>query len=153
MPAEQLDSATSRQAAVNAYNTARKLTTREDLSHDEVDTMIHAAHASRFHWESADGTAPVNLARGEWLCSRAYAVAGRSEPSLHHGERCLSILQAAGIADWDMVCAYEAIARAHSVAGDKTKRDEYVELARKALVDVADPEDAKVVEADVNSIP
>ena len=38
--------------------------------------MIHAAHASRFHWSRAEGAESVNLARGEWQCSRVYAVAG-----------------------------------------------------------------------------
>ena len=37
--------------------------------------MIHAAHASRYHWSQV-GT-KANLARGEWQVSRVYTVLGR----------------------------------------------------------------------------
>ena len=66
----------------------------------EDDRMLHMAHASRFHWEAV-GTA-ANLARGEWQCSRVYAVLGRSEPSLHHARRVLEICRLAQIGDWDL---------------------------------------------------
>jgi hypothetical protein len=55
--------------------------------------MLHMAHASRFHWEQV-GT-PANLARGEWLCSRVYAVLRRPEPCLHHAARGAGDLRAA----------------------------------------------------------
>ena len=41
--------------------------TRED-----DDRMLHAAHASRFHWGEAPECRPENLARGEWQISRVY---------------------------------------------------------------------------------
>ena len=42
--------------------------------------MLHAAHASRFHWGEVGE--PVNFARGEWQISRVYAVLGRPEPAI-----------------------------------------------------------------------
>ncbi len=39
-------------------------------------------HTGRYHWRRAGE--PVPYARGEWQCSRVYAVLGRSEPALHH---------------------------------------------------------------------
>lgn len=64
-----------------------------ELSDD--DRMLHLAHASRHHWGEVVGSTdlgqggPANLARGEWLCSRVYAVLGRAEPARHHAERLL----------------------------------------------------------------
>jgi hypothetical protein len=55
-----------------------------------------------------------NLARGEWLCSRVYSVLGRAEAALWHAQRCLDHCEAAGIGDWDLAYAYEALARASS---------------------------------------
>ncbi len=37
------------------------------------DEMIHAAHASRYHWGEVSDD--VHLARGEWQCARVYSVA------------------------------------------------------------------------------
>ena len=47
--------------------------------------MIHAAHASRYHWSQVGE--PVNVAHGEWQCSHVYAALGRAEPALHHARR------------------------------------------------------------------
>jgi hypothetical protein len=45
---------------------------------DENEKMIHAAHASHYHWSHV-GTA-VHATRGEWLISHVYAVPGRPNP-------------------------------------------------------------------------
>ena len=89
---------------------------KEDRTRDEDDAMLHMAHASRHHWGQV-GTA-ANFGRGEWQCSRVYALLGRAEPCLHHAQRYLDICLENGIADWDLAFAYEALARGHAVAGD-----------------------------------
>src|SRR6266545_7598390 len=71
-------------------------------SREDDDRMIHAAHASRFHWGGAPECKPENLARGEWQVSRVYAVVGLAEPALRHTHRCLDICEADGLADWDL---------------------------------------------------
>ena len=71
---------------------------KTDRTPAQDDEMLHAAHASRYHWgEIGD---PVNLARGEWQCSRVYAILGRAEPALWHARRCLEIDEANGLGDW-----------------------------------------------------
>ena len=72
--------------------------------------MLHAAHASRHHWGKVGK--PVNLARGEWQCSRVYAV--RAGPSRPCGtrRRCVALCEEHGIGDFDIAFAQEAIARA-----------------------------------------
>ena len=57
--------------AVETFNQTWDLMDKQDKSQAEIDRMIHAAHASRYHWEYV-GEA-VNLARGEWQISRVYA--------------------------------------------------------------------------------
>ena len=92
--------------------------------------MIHAAHTSRFHWGEI-GT-PVHFERGEWQISRVYSVLKRSEPALYHAQRCSEICKENNIADFDIAFAYEALARAYAVAGQKTECKKYIELAEKA---------------------
>src|SRR5215218_5159161 len=98
--------------------------------------MLHAAHASRFHWGEVGE--PVNFARGEWQVSRVYAVLGRSEPALFHAHRCLEICQAHQIGDFDLAFAYEALARASAVAGQPDDCARYAELARQAGEQIAE---------------
>jgi hypothetical protein len=76
-----------RQLGVDLFNEVwRLIETRED---DE--RMLHAAHASAYHWSEAPECEPRNRARSEWQVSRVYAVLGRGEPALHHAHRCLEI--------------------------------------------------------------
>lgn len=148
-----IDPATRRALAVGLFNRTWELIESAERTPAQDDEMIHAAHASRYHWGEVGE--PVNLARGEWQCARVYSTLGRSEPALWHAHRCLSILEApgSGAEDWDLPAAYEGLARASAVAGDKAARDEYVARAREALAGIADPEDRRVIEGDLATVP
>ena len=62
------DTAVHKKLGIELFNYTWELLDKPQRTREEDDTMIHAAHASRFHWEKAGGTA-VNLARGEWQVS------------------------------------------------------------------------------------
>lgn len=146
-----LDPELERKAAVGLFNFVWTLLEKEQRSPAEDDLMIHAAHASRLHWERP-GT-PVNHARGEWQVSRVYAVLGRAEPSLHHARRCLELCEEHGIGDFDLAYAYEALARAHGVAGAREKASRYAELAREQAERVPDPDDREHLLEDLATLP
>lgn len=152
-PLTDLDGATHRALGAALFNHVWALLEQEQRTPSETDEMIHAAHASRFHWSRADDSAPVNLARGEWQCSRMYAVLGRAEPSLWHARRCLAINEANGIADFDLAAAYEALARAHVVAGDAATAAGWKAKAVAALDGIADLDDREVIAGDIASLP
>ncbi|WP_084724631.1 MerR family transcriptional regulator [Streptacidiphilus melanogenes] len=140
-----------RQLAVDLFNGVWRLLEQEDRSAEEDDRMLHMAHASRHHWGQV-GTA-VNRSRGEWQCSRVYAVLGRAEPALHHARRCLDICRENGIGDWDLAFAFEALARAAAVEGDKDQARAWAEQALAAADDIAEAEDRELVLSDLESIP
>lgn len=148
-----LDNATHRKLGVGLYNFAWTLMEKADRTADETDLLIHAAHASRYHWEKV--ALAVNRARGEWLCSRVYAVLGRAEPAAWHAQRCLAIVNAGGegFEDWDRASALEAMARAHTVAGDRAEAERYRALAAAELPRIAEADDREVIENDLASIP
>ena len=103
-----------RQRGVDLFNEVwRLMGSRED-----DDRMLHATHASRYHWAEAEECGPENLARGEWQISRVYTVLGRPEPAIWHARRCLEHCEQNAIGDWDLAYAYEALARAHALTGD-----------------------------------
>lgn len=149
----ELDPATRRKLAADLFNHTWTLLERTDRTPEQVDEMIHSAHASRYHWGEVPDREAVHLARGEWQCSRVYAVLGRAEPALWHARRCLEINEAAANADWDIASAYEAMARAHMVAGDVDQVATWKAKAVAALDAIADPDDREIVEGDIATLP
>jgi DNA-binding transcriptional MerR regulator len=149
----ELDPATRRKLAADLFNHTWTLLERTDRTPEQVDEMIHSAHASRFHWGEVPDREAVNLARGEWQCSRVYAVLGRAEPALWHARRCLEINEAAGVADWDIASAYEAMARASLVAGDLEGVATWKAKAVAALDAIADPDDREIIDGDIATLP
>lgn len=146
-----LDTATERALAVALFNRAWTLLETHDRTPAQTDEMIHATHASRHHW-AAVGTA-ANLARGEWQCSRVYAVLGRAEPSLWHARRCVAILEENGIGDWDIAEGFEAMARASAVAGDLAEARAWAARAQAACDAIDEDEDRRIVQADIDGLP
>lgn len=139
-----------RQLAVDLFNHTWALMERTDRSRDEDDEMLHAAHASRYHWGEV-GT-PANRARGEWQCSRVYAVLGRGEPAEHHARRCLELCEEHGLGDWDLAAAWEAVARASWTVGDRPGYLDALARGRAALDAIADPEDRRLIETDLDEL-
>jgi hypothetical protein len=146
-----MDPQVRRKAAVDLYNHTWTLLEKADRTERETDLMVHAAHASRFLWE--DIGEPVNHARGEWQIARVYAVVGRPEPALYHARRCLAIVEEQGVGDFDLACAYEALARAHATAGQTEAARRCEALGREAAARIADADDRAVVVGDLDSLP
>jgi hypothetical protein len=142
---------THRRLAAELFNQVWILLEKADRDQADDDRMLHAAHASRFHWGEIGE--PINFARGEWQVSRVYAVLGRGEPALFHARRCLEICQAHEIGDFDLAFAYEALARASAVAGQADEAARYAELARRAGEQIAEADDREIFFADLTTVP
>jgi DNA-binding transcriptional MerR regulator len=150
--AETLDREAHRRLAADLFNKTWTLMEQDGRTTEEDDELIHCAHASAYHWLQV-GTA-ANRARSEWQCSRMYTVLSRAEPALHHARRCLEICESApdALEDWDLPFAYEALARAHAVAGNVDEARRFVELGRTLAAKVADDDDRALVETDLATI-
>jgi tetratricopeptide (TPR) repeat protein len=133
------------------FNDTWRLMEKEDRTPDEDARMIHQAHASAYHWLQV--CTPANAARSHWQCSRVYCVVGRPEPALYHARLVLDTCQRHGIGDWDLAFAYEALARAYAVAGDREEARRWLEQARLASVDIAADDDRELLLADLATIP
>lgn len=145
-----LDPDLQRATAVELFNYTWTLLEKPDRTRGEEDLMLHAAHASRYHWDSIGQ--PVNHARGEWQLSRVYAVLGRSEPALHHAQRCLELCEEHGIGDFDLAYAYESLARAHGLAGETETAAHFAGLAREAGNRIADEDDRELLLGDLSRL-
>lgn len=140
-----------RKFAADLFNLVWTLMEAGDRSEEDDDKMVHAAHASRFHWGEV-GTA-VNLARGEWQVSRVYSVLRRPQPALHHAQRCLEICERHDLGAFDLAYAHEALARAYAIAGEVADRDRHLELARSAAARIEEREDRDLLLADLETVP
>ena len=110
----------------------------------ENEEMLHAAHASLYHWKFV-GSA-LNQQRGEWLISHVHVVLGHAKEALRHAERCFQLTQANKdlMQDFDIAYALEGIARAQAMLGDESIAREFYELAHQAGNVIADDEDRSI---------
>ena len=139
-----------RAIAVSLFNRVWELLETDPRARDEEDELIHAAHASRYHW--ANVGEPVNLARGEWQCSRVYATLGRGEPALHHARRCLELCEEHGLADFDLAYACEALSRAYAAAGDRAEAERWRDRAGGAEAGIAEDDDREHFRGDLATL-
>ena len=117
-------------------------------SEDENRRMVHAAHASHYHWLHA-GTG-VNQQRGEWLISHVYAELGLADAALRHAKRCAELTRTHRdeLKDFDLAYSAEALARAHAVAGNRNEALALKSRARELGDQIAGPEDKKIFDGD-----
>lgn len=139
------------QFAVEFFNDAWRLMETENRTRAENDLMLHAAHASLYHW-SLIGQ-PINRVRGEWQISRVYSILHRAEPALYHARRCLEICKAEGIEDFDLAYAYEAVARALAIGNKIAESAFYAEKARQAGEQIQEAEVREQFFEDLRKIP
>jgi hypothetical protein len=135
-----------RQLGVDTFNDTWRLL----LSRENDELMLDCAHASRYHWALAPECKPENRARSAWLLSRAYVAAGHAEPALEHAERCLELCEENELRDWDLAFAYEALARASLLAGERDAAASYVKLA--SAVEIAEDDDREHLAGDLATI-
>jgi DNA-binding transcriptional MerR regulator len=140
-----------RKLAATLFNATWDLMEKENRSRDDDDAMLHMAHASRHHWGQVG--AQVNLARGEWQCSRVYAVLRRPEPCLHHAQRVLDICTEQSLGGFDLAFAYEALARGHAINGDLEQARAFTEQALAAADDIPEDDDRDLLRSDLETIP
>jgi hypothetical protein len=148
-----LDPTQHRAEGVALFNAVWEMLDAPDRSPALDDRMVHAVHASAWHWSQAGELGgDQERAIGEWQCSRVYSVLGRGEPALHHARACLAVCEESGLGDWVVAAAYEALARASAVAGDAGEAGAWLARARTATAAIADPEDREVIDGDLSAL-
>ena len=122
----------------------------ESRSTADTEEMIHIAHASRYHWSKIGK--PVNLARGEWLLARVYAVAERPVEALYWAQRCRERCETVGLSAFDCAVSAEAVARALAVGGKKDEAQTWRNTAAEKAEEIEEEEDRKIFDEDLASL-
>jgi hypothetical protein len=145
-----VDEASHRKLATELFNSVWTLLDKPERTMAEDDQMLHAAHASRYHW-GVVGTARESSI-GEWQISRVYVALQRSEPAIHHARRALEIARDGNIGPFFVAYAYEALARGHAVKGDRDFTKRYIDLARDSGKAITEDDEKKMLEDDLATI-
>ena len=131
-----------RKAGARCFNGAWDLLDKKSRSREDDITMLHLAHASRYHW-SLVGT-PTNRAVGDWQISRIYAALGQPGLALVFAKECLRACKKDGLSEIEHT-ADEAMARAYAVGDDYARARRYLTEARSRLDGLSmDKEDREV---------
>lgn len=146
-----LDTDSQKALAKTLYNRVWELLEKTDRTSAEDEEVVHAAHASRHFWTAVGDE--KNRAIGDWQIARVYSTLGRGEPAVHHARRCLEHAQHVEGEEWLLASAYEGLARAYAVAGDRAAALEWKTKAVARLDEVTDADDREIVEGDIATLP
>ncbi len=95
----------------------------------------------------------MNVSVGLWQVSRVYAVLGDAEASARYAQECVDISDGSELPPFYRAFAYEAAARAASLAEDKNVSVVALNRARELTAEIEDKEEVAMLEADFRTIP
>jgi hypothetical protein len=133
-----------------AFNQTWALLDLDEPTRVEEEQMLAGAFAQRYHWYEVG--APRNKAISDWQISRVAAVLGYADLALRFGERSLAVCLENDLDPFVTGFAHEAIARAAAEVDDVDMFTEHLEAAKEKLLEIEDPEDRDVLEADLTEM-
>ena len=146
------EQAAHRYFSVSCFNQAWDLMDKDERTREDEEQMIRLSLASHWHWTQREDFTKTNESVAHWQTSRIYALLGQAENARHYGELSLAAASADGVAPFYVGYAYEALARAESIAGDNLKAEEYLSMAHEAAKQITDAEERKMLEDDLGTI-
>jgi hypothetical protein len=116
------------------------------------DTMLQLSLASLWHWTQREDCTSTNLSIGYWQVSRVYSLLGQADNARHYGELCLDASEKEGVPPYYLGCAYEALARAEQVSGNRNEMQALLTQAKQLAAKLTDPEEKQMLEKDLATI-
>ena len=138
--------------SAQCFNNAWDLMEKQDRTAQEGEEMVRLSLASHWHWTQREGYTNKEMSIAHWQTSRIYAILGQADNARRYGQLCLEASQREGLPPFCLGYAYEALARAESVAGNSDKMEEYLREARGVADTMSDPDVKKQFLEDLNTI-
>ena len=116
--------------AVKSNGRVWQLLEKTHRTQQEDDELLHAVHASSYHWQKI-GTG-VHQQRAEYLIAKAYLALDVSERALHHAQRCMALTEAHRdqMQDFDLAYAHECLARSLAAVDRRVEAVQHYQQAR-----------------------
>jgi len=134
------------------FNKAWDLIDKADRTPQEDEEMIRLSQASIWHWTQREDCTPTHMSTGYWQASRIYAILGQVDNARRYGQLCLDASRGEDVPPFYLGYAYEALARAEAVAGNRAKTDQYLTEARQIAEQVPDADSKKWLLDDLGTI-
>jgi hypothetical protein len=144
--------AAHRHFSVECFNKAWELIDKQERSAEDNEEMIRLSLASHWHWTQRDDCNDTNLSIGYWQTSRIYALLGQADNARRYADLCLAASGEESILPVYLGYAYEALARAESVAGNREKMEGHLREARRVAETMPNPEAKKRLLGDLDTI-
>jgi hypothetical protein len=114
--------------------------------------MIRLSQASHWHWTQREEYGEKEKSIAYWQTSRIFAILGQADNARRYGQLCLDASQGEDLPPFCLGYAYEALARAESVAGNGDKMEEYLKKARAVAERMTDEDTRKQFQEDLETI-
>ena len=137
--------------SADCFNKAWELIDKPERTPDEDEAMLRLNQASLWHWTQRPDCTDANLSIGYWQAARIHTLLGRLDEARRYGHLCLQ--HSAGEEPFLRAYAYEALARAESVAGNATLVATYQAEAARLAEQVSDAEDREQLLVDLKTLP
>ena len=144
--------AAHRYFSVACFNRAWEWIRKPDRTPDEDEEMLRLSLASTWHWTQRQDCTATNLSVGYWQTSHIYALMSQVENSRRYARLCLEASLLQGVEQFAKGYAYEALARAEMVAGQRIQMSSYLEKARQVCEEMTDEEDRLQLLNDLETI-
>ncbi len=135
--------AAHRYFSAHCFNSAWDLIDKTDRTPAEDERMVQLNQASMWHWSQRGDCSDQNLSVGYWQAARIRALLGQADEA----RRCaqLSLQYSGKLKPFYQGYAYEALARAEQVAGNREKARELAAEAHRLAEMVSDAEEKKLL--------
>ncbi len=134
------------------FNQAWELIKKPDRTPGDDERMIQLSLASTWHWTQRPDCTPTNLSIGYWQTARIFALLGQAENARRYAQMCLEASQTPGVEPFYLAYAYEALARAEAIAGEKGRAYGYLAEARRLAEQVEEADDRDALLADLETV-
>lgn len=138
--------------STNCFNQAWDLMEKPERTPDEDERMLRLSMASLWHWTQRFDCTPENLSVGYWQLSRIYVLIRQPENARHYARLCLQVSQADGTPLYCLGFAYEALARAEMIAGDRFEMQSHLQKAHQIAERITDAEEQQMLLDDLKTI-
>jgi hypothetical protein len=138
--------------AATCFNKAWELIEKPNRTPEEDEEMIRLGLASTWHWTQRDDCTKQNMSIGYWQTSRIYSILGQAGNAKRYAQLCLDVSQEDQIPPFFLGYAYEALARAESVAGNQAMVDEHLHRAQAIAAALTNENEKKMLEQDLETM-
>jgi hypothetical protein len=138
--------------SVKCFNKAWDLMDKSDRTAEEDEQMVRLSLTSHWHWTQREDYTEREMSSAHWQTSRIYAMLGQADNARRYGQLCLAASQGEDLPPFCLGYAYEALARAESVAGNSDKMEKYLRKARRVADTMSDPDVQKQFLEDLDTI-